>query len=310
MKKFILLIATMVLLTIALTACSKSESQGLDFESNGDGTCSVIGIGTCADTDLVIPEKSPDGDMVTSIGDNAFQHCDNITTLSLPESLTEIGKSAFDSLENLKEVTIPKNVTKIGDYAFGFCKSLETVTIEGEIEELSFYPFSHCDNLNSVNLKHDFIYYHAFISDIEKGYSLKLYMDIPSESVGIIDEITEENRNDIYCRYFNKDKMILNEEEITLHERKTIGGHFKSEIKNISLEFNDGNKCKIYGNNQLFAECTYTYDNNEKLFVIEDEKASLKVMELDEKYIYVEGKVMESGNEIEVKADLTKDVKV
>ena len=46
-------------------------SEGLAYASNGDGTCSVIGIGTCTDTDVVIP-KTYNGENVTGIGDEAF----------------------------------------------------------------------------------------------------------------------------------------------------------------------------------------------------------------------------------------------
>ena len=48
-------------------------SQGLAYISNGDGTCFVSGIGTCTDTDVVIPAVSPAGDTVTGIGDEAMR---------------------------------------------------------------------------------------------------------------------------------------------------------------------------------------------------------------------------------------------
>lgn len=361
----ILLVIMSIILTTVFTACSTGslpESTGLSFKSNGDGTCSVTGIGTCTDTDLVIPEKSPDEDIVTSIGskafhrdengansnitsvtfpktivqigdeafsylhninkvnfndglqkigENAFYGCDKIEEINFPESLTDIGKSAFNGLDKLKELTIPKNVTTIGDNAFEFCKALETVTIEGEIEALTS-QFNFCDNITSVNLKSDFTYYHASISDLEKGFYVRLFMNEPDE-IGYSDNITEENKSEIYCRYFNKDKMTLNGEEIILPERDTINGFYGTKVKNIALEFLDNNKCKIYIRNgsdyQLFTESSYTYDKTERLFVVDDEKASLKVAELDGKYIYVDGKVMDGGNEAEIKADLTKDVK-
>ena len=47
-------------------------SEGLEFTSNGDGTCYVAGIGECTDTDIVIPEVSPTGDVVIAIGTYAF----------------------------------------------------------------------------------------------------------------------------------------------------------------------------------------------------------------------------------------------
>lgn len=362
----ILLVIMSIVLTAVFTACSTNslpESTGLSFKSNGDGTCSVTGIGTCTDTDLVIPEKSPDEDIVTTvgskafhrdeneangkitsvtlpktivqigdeafmylhninkinfndglqkIGENAFYGCDKIEEIDFPESLTDIGKSAFNGLGKLKELIIPKNVTKINDIAFWGCKSLETVTIEGKIEELT-NQFSNCDNITVVNLKNEFTYYHASISDLEKGYTVRLFMNSPNE-IGYSDNITEENKGEIYCRYFNKDKMTLNGEEIVLPERDTINGFYGTKAKNIALEFIDNNKCKIYSVNgsdyQLFTESSYIYDKTERLFVINDEKASLKVAELDGKYIYVDGKVMDGGNEAEIKADLTKDVKL
>ena len=43
-------------------------SEGLEFTSNGDGTCYVSGLGTCAETNINIPPVSPDGNKVTGIG--------------------------------------------------------------------------------------------------------------------------------------------------------------------------------------------------------------------------------------------------
>ena len=49
-----------------------APSDALEFESNGDGTCSIAGVGGCEETDLVLPEKSPSGDTVTSVKESAF----------------------------------------------------------------------------------------------------------------------------------------------------------------------------------------------------------------------------------------------
>ena len=66
----------------------KYESQGLEFESNGDGTCSVKGIGTCQDTVLIIPSKSTDGDTVVSVARGAFANCINLTgSITFPKRL-------------------------------------------------------------------------------------------------------------------------------------------------------------------------------------------------------------------------------
>ena len=66
--------------------CNKERvSEGLEFTSNGDGTCSLSGIGTCADTEIIIPTKSPLGDTVISIDDYAFSDCLSITSITSNE---------------------------------------------------------------------------------------------------------------------------------------------------------------------------------------------------------------------------------
>lgn len=80
----------------ACTRCGKATSAGLNFISYGNDTCCVKSIGSCTDTDVVIPPVSPDGDTVTSIGNSAFENCDNLTSIEIPGSVTNIGQDVFD----------------------------------------------------------------------------------------------------------------------------------------------------------------------------------------------------------------------
>ena len=60
-------------------------------------------------------------DSVTSIGDNAFEWCPGLTSVTIPNSVTSIGEKAFAHCTDLTSITIPNSVTSIGNGAFGMC---------------------------------------------------------------------------------------------------------------------------------------------------------------------------------------------
>jgi hypothetical protein len=48
---------------------------GFSFVSNRNGTCTLTGIGDYADRFIVIPQQSPNGDLVTAIAPKALMGC-------------------------------------------------------------------------------------------------------------------------------------------------------------------------------------------------------------------------------------------
>lgn len=66
---------------------------------------------------------------VTHIGNYAFWGCKNLQQITIPNSVTHIGDRAFTRCENLQQITIPNTVTHIGDSAFESCKNLQQITI-------------------------------------------------------------------------------------------------------------------------------------------------------------------------------------
>ena len=78
---------------------------------------------------------------VTQIGNNAFRHLSDLTSVAIPTSVTEIGHAAFCGCSHLTSVTIPNSVTTIGDVAFKDCSSLKTVVIPKTVTSIGSYAF-------------------------------------------------------------------------------------------------------------------------------------------------------------------------
>ena len=80
--------------------------NGLSFASNGNGTCTLVGLGTCNDVCIVIPERSPAGDRVTSIAPRALYSCTFVTAIQIPASVASIGELAFADCDNLVFISV------------------------------------------------------------------------------------------------------------------------------------------------------------------------------------------------------------
>ena len=106
-----------------------NSSQGLAYTVNDDGkTCTITGIGTCADTNLFIGGYI-DGYKVTAIGDRAFKSCSKFTSVTIGSSVITIGAWTFSYCSNFTSITIPNSVTSIGSGAFARSEKLTSVYI-------------------------------------------------------------------------------------------------------------------------------------------------------------------------------------
>ncbi len=89
---------------------------------------------------------------VKNIGFGAFDGCEKITSIKIPESVSNIGSKAFRNCTGLIGITIPDTVTGISDNAFYGCSSLKSIEIPNSVTFIGDYAFSGCSNLK-YNIK-------------------------------------------------------------------------------------------------------------------------------------------------------------
>ncbi|QGS62565.1 leucine-rich repeat protein [Flavobacterium psychrophilum] len=89
---------------------------------------------------------------VTAIGESAFEHCNNLTSVTIPNSATTIGKDSFVGCSGLISVTIPNSVTDIENGAFLRCSGLTSITIPNSVTVIRRGIFAGCSGLISVTI--------------------------------------------------------------------------------------------------------------------------------------------------------------
>jgi hypothetical protein len=87
---------------------------------------------------------------VTSIGDQAFVSCTNLTSVIIPDSVIHIGGRAFDNCTGLTSLLIPDSVTALGGGAFYNCSNLADIIIGASVAGIGDYAFYGCSSLTSV----------------------------------------------------------------------------------------------------------------------------------------------------------------
>ena len=185
MKRIILVTSIILILALALTGCGKKNKtptveisadgywvingektnvkaeadissanpQGLNFYPTDDGNY-IVSVGNAKFLSKIVIPETYLGGKVVGIDDNAFDKCDKLTEIVIPNGVTEISNGAFSYCTSLTSIVIPSSVTSIGMAAFYNCESLTTIYFTGseaEWSNITIDRFSN-DRLNYVSV--------------------------------------------------------------------------------------------------------------------------------------------------------------
>ena len=130
-------------------------SIGIDaFEDSGVATiimgANVASIGNSAFNGCNNLTNVTIGTSVTNIGDTVFSYCPNLTSIIIPGNVTQIGNGSFANT-SLSSITIPGSVTSIGDGAF-YQSALTNAIIANGVTSIGNQMFEDCLNLTSVTI--------------------------------------------------------------------------------------------------------------------------------------------------------------
>ena len=107
--------------------------------------------------DFTIPSVVSSGEnsyKLYSIGNNAFQSCGELTSITIPEGVTSIGGFAFYGCSKLQTVNFEENsnLVSIGSQAFYNCSSLASIAIPEGVTSIGYSAFQNCSDLTSLTL--------------------------------------------------------------------------------------------------------------------------------------------------------------
>ncbi len=171
-------------------------------------------------------------DTVTHISRYAFVHCISLETVNMPSALYSIEQYAFYDCPLLQGLKLPENLNIIEERAFYGCDSITEVTIPEACKSVGDYAFMDCAGLDSITvLSEDTVFgMHSMGYVYENGYDVKDGFFIDAD-LGTAVTYAEENgirlKKDMVCGDVNSDgsfsiadavmlqKWLLNAGDIT-----------------------------------------------------------------------------------------------
>lgn len=101
------------------------------------------------DENVKIPSEY-NGKPVTKIDESAFENCDFIKSVEIPDSVTSIGMFAFHGCTALESVKLSNALTQLNESLFADCESLTSIEIPNGVVSIRDGAFSGCSALENI----------------------------------------------------------------------------------------------------------------------------------------------------------------
>ena len=139
---------------------------------------------------------------VTSIGSYAFYSCKNLSKIIFPEnSLKTIDSSAFNSCDGLTDITIPDSVTTLGSSLFSNCQALKNVNLPASLTVLNNSIFTSCNSLYEITVPENVTTIKNYC--VENSGVQRIYL---GSKISTIESSAFNKANSLTDIYFNKIK--------------------------------------------------------------------------------------------------------
>lgn len=135
---------------LAKKIVDRSVTEVTAADLNGATRIGQYGLYHCDDLESIsIP------DSVTSIEQYGIRWCGKLSSVSLGNSLTAVGNYGFGNCTSLTSISIPDSVISTGASIFYLCNSLVSATIGNGVSSIGSQTFYGCSNLSNVYFKDD-----------------------------------------------------------------------------------------------------------------------------------------------------------
>ncbi|MBQ2362617.1 MAG: leucine-rich repeat protein [Bacteroidaceae bacterium] len=152
---FLCMVLSICIPCIAQTfSATNPDGVSINYEITSDTTVAVIeGDGSYVGS-IIIPDSvqySGNTYAVLTIKDYAFQNCNNLKYVEIPNTVISIGGRAFENCTALDSVTIGNSVKTIEYDAFKRT-GLKSAALPNSLEFINYHAFDGCSSLDSVSL--------------------------------------------------------------------------------------------------------------------------------------------------------------